>query len=199
MDATSYSYGNAILPTKFTICGVELRPFCLGHLILLEQLKNPLVREIEIDNSLSEGILHLYTAIIICSMSYEDGVDVLWDDKKFQKIVDQFCTNLLKNLEVENWNIFDKLNMFKSYLKYHMDMPIYTEERENNSTPSGTDWKQNMFVIFKKLGYRESDILNMNMKKLFFEWCSFAEGEGAIKVINKFDLEQLNNLQHAQH
>jgi len=109
-------------------------------------------------------------------------------------VLDKFTENLQRNMVVEcsTWNIFSKLALFREYIAYYMQFPWYTEERKSKpSTPSGTDWTQNLYVTFKKLGYSESQILNMPMRKLFFEWCSFAEGEGAIKVMNKFDVEML--------
>jgi hypothetical protein len=38
------------------------------------------------------------------------------------------------------------------------------------------------------------DILNMNMKKIWTEWTSYAEGEGAITVINKHEFNQLEQI-----
>ena len=195
MGETAYNYGNAILPTTYTICGVELKPFCLGYLILLEQTGNPLVAPDVNNVGLQEGILWLFQAILVCSMTYEDNVKVLNSEKEYKELCDMFTKNLHENMKADNkWNFMEKMYMFKEYLQYHMDMPIYSEERQSTETPSGSDWKQNIFVIFKKLGYSESDILNMNMKKLFYEWTSYAESEGAIKVMSKTDVEMLKNL-----
>ena len=34
----------------------------------------------------------------------------------------------------------------------------------------------------------------MNFKKLFYEWCSWAESEGGIKVWNKYEVKQYESL-----
>ena len=195
-DFTSYRFSDAVLPDKFVICGVELRPFCLGHFILLEHLNNPILNQEATDIALEDGMYWFFLALLVCSFTYDDAVELLNNEDEFKRISDQFFTNLTRNLEVEaDWNIFSKMQLFKNYLRYYMDMPIYTEETSADvTTPSGTDWKQNLFLIFKKLGYKEKDILNMNMKKMFFEWCSYAEAEGAIKVMNRMDIDRLQQL-----
>ena len=195
MNDTAYNYSEALLPNTYTICGVVLKPFCLGHLIILEHFQNPLVAPSEMDVSFSEGIYWLFQAILICSLSYEDNLLILDDDAEYQKLANKFCDNLLKVMEKDpEWNFLKSLNMFKAYLKYFMNMPLYTEENTKAETPSGIDWKNCIFLIFKKLGYDETQILNMNMKKLFFEWCSYAESEGALKVWNRHDVEAYKKL-----
>jgi hypothetical protein len=157
---------------------------------------NPMIEEKITEASLDVSLFYFFQALLICAASYEDNMELLNDDEKYKSIFDKFQVNLLKNMEQDKgWNIFSKIKMFKEYLNYYMDVPIYTEERESKpTTPSGTDWKQNIYLTFKKLGYQESEILNMNFLKLFYEWCSYAEGEGAIKVMNSMDLYQLNRL-----
>jgi hypothetical protein len=196
VDVTSYKYGTALLPARYNICGVELKPFCLGHLILLEQINNPLVASTPLNVETQEGLFHLFEAILICALSFEDATEFLTNDDEYKNLVDKFNKNLIKNMDADSsWNFFTRIQSFKEYLSFHMEMPIYTEEREGgDNIPSGTDWKQNIFVIFKKLGYGESEILNMNLRKLFYQWCSYAEAEGAIKVMNKVDLDGLARL-----
>ena len=196
-DLTSYRFSNAVLPDKFIICGVELKPFCLGHYILLEHIGNPILNPDPVEVPKEDGLYWFFMALIVCSFSYEDAVTLLNDEQLFTEISKSFFDNLMKNMDAEkDWNYFTKINLFKNYLQYYTQMPIYNEENASAESmiASGTDWKTNIYLIFKKMGYDESKILNMNMKKLFFEWCSYAEAEGAIKVWNRVDLEQYKNL-----
>jgi hypothetical protein len=80
-------------------------------------------------------------------------------------------------------------------MAYYMTMPLYTiNNKGKQKSTSATDWKNNIFTLFKKQGYSEMDILNMNMKKIWTEWTSYAEGEGAITVINKHEFNQLEQI-----
>lgn len=198
-DLTSYRYEDAVLPPTWTICGVKLRPFSMGHLIILEKLQSPLVSKDKINLGMQDGIYFFIQGILICALDFEDNVKMLENEQLWKEEMDKFTSNLLKNMDADpNWNIYDKLRLFAEYIAYYMDIPIFVEEHSKETTvPSGTDWKQNMFLIFKKLGYGESEILNMSFKKLFFEWASYAESEGAIKVLNKMEVDQLGNLQVA--
>jgi hypothetical protein len=117
---------------------------------------------------------------------------MLHDSSKFESTVELFNNHLVTQMKNEpGWNLDAKLRLFKEYIHYFMDMPMFTEEGpKDDGTPSGTDWVQNIFVTFKKIGYTESEILNMNMRKLLYEWTSEAESQGAIKVFNCSSLQQ---------
>jgi hypothetical protein len=94
-----------------------------------------------------------------------------------------------------NFCLYKDINKFKLYMAYYMEMPLYTVNKPGKSkAASGTDWKNNIFTLFKKQGYSELEILNMNMKKVWVEWSSYAENEGAITVINKYEFDQLEQL-----
>ena len=189
---TQYKYGEAIVPVTYGVCGINLKSFCLGHFILLEKIDSPFISVETKDVDVKTGLPHFFLALLICSLSFEDGLVLLDNAEELQRLSEKFTVNLMKNMMVEpNWNFLSKLNLFKNYLKYHLDMPLYDEKQSTgDDTASGTDWKNSIFIVFKKLGYSESQILNMSLKKLFYEWCSYAENEGAIKVWNKFEYEQ---------
>lgn len=196
LDYTAYRYSDALLPLKWNICGIELRPLSLGHLMVLERVNNPIVSNKESSFNIEDGMYWFFSALIVCGMSYEDNIIILNNEKKHKELMDEFTVNLIKNMELDSkWNIFSKVQLFKEYMNYYMDVPFYTEERPSSDRiPSGTDWKQNMYLVFKKLGYNDMDIYNMNIRRLFFEWCSYAESEGGIKVMNKFDLQSMGKI-----
>lgn len=189
---TAYYFDSAILPPVFTICGVELKPFCLGHYIILRQFNSPVAAETEVAIDRVAGAYWLFHAILVCAQSYEDNLLILKNDQLLEATTEQFNQHLIKQMHNEpGWHIDAKLKLFKEYLNYFMELPMFTEETsKDDGAPSGTDWVQNIFVTFKKMGYTESEILNMNMRKLLYEWCSHAEEQGAIKVFNRGNLQQ---------
>lgn len=194
-DFTAYRYTDALFPNIYSICGVELRPLCLGHLMILEKLENPVVSQIAADYPIADGLAYFYAALLVCALSYEDNIKYLNDETLYKELMDEFTVNLIKNMEQDkSWNIFAKMSMFREYFNYYMDVPIYVEERTDTSIPTGTDWKQNIYLVFKKLGYKDTEIYNMNIRRLFYEWCSYMEGEGGIKVMNRYDLQSLQKL-----
>lgn len=60
------AYAKAIWPDPAACCGVRLRPFCLGHALLLQRLGSPFAR----DDSTSAGLGDLVTAVYVCSRNW---------------------------------------------------------------------------------------------------------------------------------
>jgi hypothetical protein len=189
---TAYYFDSALMPPNFVICGVKLRPFCLGHYLILRHLKNPVISEDIKDVNGIEGIYWILHAIVVCALTYEQNLELLQDDNKLKETFEGFCENFIKLIDTETgWNIHQKLTLFKQYLAYHFSIPMYEEEIKDEAKPTGIDWTQGIYTILKQdLGYTESEILNMAMRKLFYEWCSIGERNGCLKVFSKTSLTQ---------
>jgi hypothetical protein len=197
MNRTPFSYNEAINPRQFIICSLELRPFSLGHYILLEQIESPFITDDPNQSvEMEYGLCHFLMCLLICSQTYEDNVKMLNEKEHLQVVVKVFQKNLLKSMKKDKqWNIYHKLMLFKEYIKFFTEMPVFQVEQKNDKAPSGIDWKQNLFTIAKnEWGYSDSEILNMPLRRLFFEWCSFAEKSGSIRVQNADEMEGLNYL-----
>ena len=195
-NLTQVSYADSLFADSFIVAGVKLKPFCLGHILLLESLKNPLIAPDEEQVPMDDAIAHFFLAAIVCSLTYEDAVEMLNDTKLFTNICKLFVANLEKNMEIDkDWNIFSQVALFKTYMSAHLDsMPKYDEVYEDkNSIQSGSDWRAAIFITFKKLGYSQNEILNMSVKRLFAEWVQYAESEGSIKIQNKFQVTMLKD------
>lgn len=191
---SQYNYGSAIITPKPTICGVKLLPFCLGHLLLLTETKNPLLSEDVTPVGFQDGTYKFYQALVICSNTYEDGCALLDDMELLANEWNAFNDNLMANMKIDpNWNIYAKVNAFNKYMAYYLDsMPDYkVVSKGDRKMKSGTDWRTSIKVIFQKLNYPESVILNMNMRQLFQEWTANAESEGAIEVLSKFTSDKM--------
>jgi hypothetical protein len=145
------------------------------------------------DVGIEEGMYWLFHALIVCAQTYEQNIAMLDDEQKLKDTCKQFTDHLIKVMREEpGWNIYAKLLLFKKYLAFHFSIPIYEEENARESKPSGIDWTHGIYTVLKQhLGYSESEILNMPFRKLFYEWCSVAESNGAIKVSNRTSLTQI--------
>jgi hypothetical protein len=65
------AYVNATLPPKYTIWGLELKDLCLGHYLLMRKYGSNYAND-EITNV---DIIDLLIGLIICSKTYEQGID----------------------------------------------------------------------------------------------------------------------------
>jgi hypothetical protein len=193
---TAYNFGEALTPRTFVICGVELRPFSLGHWMILERLGSPFLSSNPSENvSLAEGVGDFLVLLLVCGQTYEDNDKMLNDEKLFRKTVKTFEKHIKKVIKKDkNWNIFHETRWVKEYLAYFVAMPNFTE-KSDPSVPSGIDWKQSLYTIMRnEYHYSRSEILNMPVRRLFYEWCSFAEKNGAIQVSNTHEIEALRKI-----
>ena len=192
-DPTAYHFDQALLPVNWTVCGVRLRPFSLGHYVLLKHIGNPMLENEETDLPDNDKLCWFFCALLICASDYKSNIAMLEDMDSLKATMDAMITNLTNQMaDAPEWNIFEHLRNFRAYVNYYMSVPIYFKEREDDSpTPTGIDWVQQLFFVMLKQGYQEADILDMNFKKLLYLWCSHAETEGAIKVIDRQGLDQL--------
>lgn len=72
-----YDYAEACLPDRWTVLGVRLPAFTVGHLLLLERIESPFAGGGQPDES------DLIKAVWICSGSYKTRAKQLW--KPFHK------------------------------------------------------------------------------------------------------------------
>lgn len=192
-DPTAYHFDQALLPVNWTVCGVRLRPFSIGHYVLLKHVGNPMLEAEEPEMPDDEKLCWFLQTLLICASDYTSNMAMLEDQQSHRETMEKLVDNLMANMAADqNWNIFEHLRNFRKYVNYYMEPPIYFKERNDTSPiPSGLDWIQNLFMVMLKSGYSEDTILDMNFKKLLYLWCSYAEGEGAIKVIDRGGLEQI--------
>lgn len=81
----------AAIPDTVAVLGIRLRPFSLGHLILLKRIESPFVCESK------EGkieLADLMCAVMICRMTFEDALDHLTivnqGDEETQKLFSEW-------------------------------------------------------------------------------------------------------------
>jgi hypothetical protein len=195
-ELTQYNYGSTLLLKEWPepICGVTLKPFCLGHVLLLEESKNPFISKDKQEISEAEMCHRLFQALIICALTYEEGLELLSDANKWIAEWERFQTNLLFNMRSEpEWNHYTKRKAFENYIQFYLhSMPSYEVlHADDGKSKSGTDWRAALDVIFRKLNHSETEVLNMPLTQLFQKWTVNAEGEGAIKVFNKFTADKI--------
>lgn len=200
-NLTATKYEDALIPKQFYCLNWALKPFCLGHYILLERLNSPVVKE-NIDLTYSfdlpaeeqfNKLNFFFDAVFICCMTFEQGLRVLEDEDFKTKMRQQFDAGVIAGMDKEFfWP--KELYAFKQYIKYFMDVPLFKKlGKQKQMQPSGSDWKQTLFVTFMEMNYPETKILNLSFKRLFYEWTTKGEASGAIRVRNTNEIYQMNN------
>jgi hypothetical protein len=97
---------NAIVPTPWTILGLKLKPFALGHLVLLHRLESPFI------TGAPPTYADLSMAVLMCSQTFEEAIESL-SDPELDKVMADWATKLNENGPI---NLDEKCAAFESYM-----------------------------------------------------------------------------------
>jgi hypothetical protein len=210
-----------IMPEDYSILGLRLRPFCLGHYFLMQKYNCAFISEVEGTANVDD----LLIGLVICSHSHEDFLefeklkDNSWLDRtavwqwlcnrfsflKYHPLsLTQWCKQwgkaVAKQARKGNVNLIFDFNRFQKYLAEGKEIPSHDVERddEGDRAESGTHWTQNVIqVLTKELGYTHSEAMNLPLSHAFADYFKWLESEGAITIHTEEDAgqfeEQLKN------
>jgi len=170
---TNEKFLNAIAPEPYTVLGLRLKPFSLGHAILLQRHGCDPVRDYE----------SLITGVTICAHTW-DEFHTLADDKWLPWRMRIWAWR------VGNFNIVAKIKMFNEYVADAMESPEVFESNDKPSNRLGAPF----FSVLKttlcaKLGYTRDEALNLPFGEALFDYFSFWEIEGGCELVGDHDLE----------
>ena len=168
------SYAVSAIPEPYRILGLRLKPFSLGHYLLMQRFG---CRFIVGDATTAERN-DLLLGVLICSMNHAD----------FLAFIEQ--PDFLK--EVQKWgksvSLFDfpeKSKLFQRYLRESLTEPEFIE---TNPQESSGDWAQNLkMTLVTRLNYSEPAAMDMPVSKALAEYYSLAESEGTLRMITAED------------
>lgn len=168
--------------------GVRLRPLSLGHLILLHRYESAFV------NGGLPSPTDLVMSVLICSRSYEDGLDLI-ESGQFKRE----AKKLEKALRLCG-DVKARCGWFCDYLEEGLDGPkLWTKESGGPSL--GAPPEQIVKVaLMSKLGLSETEVLNRPFSLCLWDMATLAEMNGTLKIFSKADedlQEQVRELEKA--
>jgi len=197
-------YASACYPGHTTILGLTLKPFSLGHYILMKRFGCAYAAEGESKLDFGDFLLGL----IICSKTYEENVEfwnappvafwsleniksfgvawymskragrVFWDVYSWGKQLKR----LIK--KDKRFNIFASIERFNKYITDGQKLPLFFE-LDSKSAPSNAHWSTSLKItMMGEIGYTESQVYNTPLVQLFAEYCKYAESQGAIELMS---------------
>jgi hypothetical protein len=154
-----------VLPLRFKVCGMRLRPLTIGHLALLEAL------EVKLPDTLPD----LWLAAVVCS--------------KPSRV---FLRRLsLPGLIVRTWFSYERMRFYRfereaakwaDYLVHNTEPPevVLTGKLNRCTTP----WLQHLrTILLAKLGYRPVDIDDTPYAQALWDYYGWLEAEGGGRVM----------------
>lgn len=174
---------DALMPERWQVFRLELRPFCLGHQTTLFRINSPFV----LGDSSNVTLNQLFLSVAICSMTWEQGIEFLNDaanvELQLRKVADQ-C----KATELE-----EKIGFFIKYLEDGQKIPDYQCE-ESSGVSVWTPWQQRMRVrLMKDLRLSESEVMNRPLARNWWDYLTLEELDGNLRICTEEEKQTISD------
>jgi len=179
MDATPQTvpppaYAIAALPDPYRVLGLRLRPFSLGHYLLMQRFGCNYLA----DDPAAATREDLLLGVLICSMRHDEFLAFI-EQPNFQKE----CRAWGKKVSL--FDFPEKDALFSAYLKASLTEPDYIEL---NPSEGAGDWAQNLkMCLTTRLHHSEAEALDMPLSKALADYYKLAESEGSLRLITDED------------
>jgi len=196
----------AAIPDQAAVLGVLLKPFSLGHLILLKRIGSPFLpsepseRESvqaserdastlpRSDASTARGptLNDFLMAVLICSDSYEAGVEQLYELNDSEKTVE---TYKLWGKKCALADYQAEAKTFVEYLSAAKILDYYTKPKPREVRMGAPFWQVVFVQLLARTNLSESEILNRPLAKSYLDFMTLAELDGGLRFKTEDDIE----------
>lgn len=191
------AYEVAAFPEPYTILGVKLKPFSLGHFQILRRLKSPFVD----DETKTASSGDLILGVIICSRTYADAEALILDLEQLETLAQAMASetgeasiDASDSRDSDEW-VIKKIQLFNEYITKGSAMPGYFENPIDGGVPMNMrqHWSQNVYLsLISDCGYTREEAMNAPLSKAFFDHLAFLEKQGAIQIMSQQEIDALN-------
>jgi len=210
MSATSYT--KALIPTPYTIMGLDLKPFCIGHVLLMQHFNCSFGADEAIKVNVNQLVQDFLWGLVICSMTFEEfynacqtnTLEVYYSKDfavkriKFTDWIKNWRKAILKAVHEKNANLLTRLAAFNEYIREAMEVPMFFQESEGTPKNSGSHWTLTILnVLTGELGYSQSEALNMPLAQAYQVYLKFCERNGLITIATQREQEEAKRLEAA--
>lgn len=171
MSAAAYPL--AAIPEPFYVLGVRLKPFCLGHYLLMERFGIAFVSSEE----KAPSLLDLVFGVMICSMSYEGFLRFL-EEEELEKQIFEW------GKQCKDFDWVAKATLFNRYIIEGSRRPVVIYEADGQG--SNAHWAQTLkLTLTGQLGYTASQALNLPLHQAFADFYRHAETLGVVTIADE--------------
>ena len=191
----------AAIPEPRTILGLRLRPFSLGHIILLQRLESAFV----CGGIPDYGDLAL--TVLICASTYEEGIAHL-DNPDLRDELGRWSKQLTG---ADKWSvrlgfrkptkidIAEKAKALSDYISEGSKIPNYQfnpSDFVEISCPSAQIVK---VTLMKEMKFTENEILNRSWALCLWDFVTLKAISGSLKMVDNNDIEEALRIANALH
>lgn len=178
----SASYATAALPEPHTILGQRLKPFCMGHWLILCRFNSPLCRD---ENPGLETPDDLVFAVFVCCHEPDEFMVEIESPELPQKL--------------EMWGkeigLFDFQEKGRAFMRYFNDatrQPKFWQSGSSDAQPTGTHWSQAVtLTLTGQCGYTEAQVKNAPFGKVISDFMRYCETQGSVRIMTEQEIEMI--------
>jgi len=206
---------NECLPDAFIVLGRQLKPFCLGHYLLLKKFGCAFVQDIEQASTIKDLVL----AVWVCSQDYAAAIRKIEADKPIgwreklillilaaaRKIRLRDAVGLCKltqigyecllwGLAIGPEKLNDEAKQFIEYLDYHTATPSYWIKEESMKRSSGAHWAHALqHTLMTEMNYTEAEVLRMPLQIALLHYYRIAEANGLLELMTPEEFDEVTH------
>lgn len=170
------SFYHAAIPEPFTILKLRLRPYSLGHIILLHRVESAFV--------LGGGVHaeDLITSVFICSQTYEEALRAL-DNPKLPKFMRRWERRL------GHFDFALKTKEFADYIQAHSQSPLFKYE-VGKTKPNACPLVQSVKIaLLSETNLTETEILNRCWSLCLWDFITLLSRAGKVDIMEPSGVE----------
>lgn len=172
------SFLRALVPEPYTVLGRKLKPFSIGHEILLERFGS----HYALTSEKAPGYSDLILSVFICSRTFEECLSDLAHKR---------CGLRLRawGWYCGSFDVWEAKRFFARYIAEHATWPKkFWVEKDISSKRSGAPFVQALKVRLQKdMGYSESEALNAPYSVALWNYMTALENSGVIRLFSEED------------
>lgn len=181
----------AAIPDAWEILGVKLRPFSLGHVILLHRIESPFLVGWKAESLPTFD--DLAVAVLICSCTYEEALEVIespalpsilrtWADRITG--MDQWSVRI-------GWNKATPVDFttaaieFSDYIKEHSKIPNYEFNPSDFNDLNCPEVQVVKVSLMRDMHIPEAEILDRGWGQCLWDYVTLRAMDGRVKLVDE--------------
>jgi hypothetical protein len=185
----THAFYQAAVPDAWEILGIKLRPFSLGHVVLLHRINSPFINGLI---SAPATFDDLALSILICSDTYEKSLECL-SYKHLPRILRRWADQLTG---MDRWLVrwgFRKATIvdfvqtaidFSSYIREHSKIPDYDFNPSDFGEMHCPEVQMVKVTLMREMGLSEAEIMDRGWGLCLWDYVTLRALDGKVKMID---------------